>query len=111
MVLRTGDKVLIAHRRLFADDQPRFFVGIVESYEQGVARVKGYSWSIDKVRGNMIMKEDSRTKIIAIASGTLIVYQLPEEIDLAKIEIQHDHSNATTLRAGGDFEMDLTDRL
>jgi hypothetical protein len=36
MLLKTGDKILIAHPRLFESDQDRFFVGQVEDYEAGV---------------------------------------------------------------------------
>lgn len=110
MILQTGDKVLIAHRRLFPEDRPRFFVGVVECYEHGLARVEGHSWSID-VRSTMVRKVDPRTKVIAIASGTLIVYQLPGTVDLEKVEVHSDRSGETILTAGPEFRMDLTERV
>jgi hypothetical protein len=33
MMLKEGDKILIAHRRLFEKDDVRFFVGRVDAYE------------------------------------------------------------------------------
>ena len=37
MILETGAKVLIAHRRLFEGDHGRYFTGVVEGYEGGLA--------------------------------------------------------------------------
>lgn len=41
MILTQGSKVLICHRRLFEEDQPRLFVGIADAYEDGLAKVAG----------------------------------------------------------------------
>ena len=45
MILANGTKLLICHRRLFADDNPRYFFGEVEVYADGVAKVTGYTWA------------------------------------------------------------------
>jgi hypothetical protein len=36
MLLKVGDKILVAHRRLYDKDEERFFVGRIEAYEAGV---------------------------------------------------------------------------
>ena len=110
MVLQEGDRLLVSHRRLFADDLPRFFVGIVDAYEHGVARVTGYSWVRDQVRGEILRKEDKRTKIVAIASGALIIYRLPVFVDIESLQIKRGPHREILLSDGDDFEMDLTDR-
>ena len=110
MILETGSKVLVAHRRLFPEDQARFFIGIVEAYENGIARVTGHSWVCEQIRGDILRKPDLRTKIVALASGTLIAYLLPEDLDLTKLKILHKHNQATMLTDGANFTMDISDR-
>ena len=110
MVLQEGDRVLLSHRRLFADDSPRFFAGIVDAYEDGIARITGYSWVRDQVRGQILRKEDRRTKIVSIASGTLLVYRLPVFVDIESLRIESGPYREVLLSDGQDFRMDLTDR-
>ena len=74
MVLESGDKLLIAHRRLYEKDEMRFFVGHIDGYEAGIARLTGHSYVRDPIGGTMLEKSDLRTKILSLASGTLLVY-------------------------------------
>ena len=108
MILETGMKVLIAHRRLFEGDHARIFVGTVEGYEAGLARVTGYTWTRDPFQGGYHRKDDPRTKIVAIASGTVIVYQLDQAVEVASLRIVHE-GNEVIAKDGGGFRMDLTE--
>ena len=85
MVLEPGNHLLIVHRRLFEADHSRFFVGRVEGYDSGVARVSGYSFGRDHLNSKFIRKPDLRTKLIGIGSGTLIIYCLPNDISLEDV--------------------------
>ena len=89
MILESGNKVLVAHRRLFRDEDRRFFVGEVLAYEAGIAKLHGYSFVIDTVRGLGLRKRDPRITLISLQAGTLITYQLPDDTDLetAKFEL------------------------
>ncbi len=109
-VLATGDKVLIAHRRLYEHDQPRFFVGIVDVYDAGMMKVTGYCWIREPIRGDLEKKADRRTKIISILSAGYIVYQLPSRLDLDALVLGHDNAKKVVLSDGDGFMMDLTDR-
>ena len=55
-MLKQGDKLLIVHRRLFEKDTPRFFVGEVQAYDDGLAKVKGYTFVKDVFSGSMQKK-------------------------------------------------------
>lgn len=110
MILEIGSTILVAHRRLFLEDQARFFIGNVEAYENGIARVTGHSWVCEQVRGDILRKPDLRTKIVSLSSGTLIAYLLPANLDLTKLKILHKHNQATILTDGGSFTMDISDR-
>lgn len=108
MILEPGMKVLIAHRRLFESDHVRFFVGLVEGYENGLSRVTGHTWTRDPYQGKFVRKNDERTKIVAIASGTVIVYQLPAHVSLASLRIESE-GNSLVARDEGSFRMDLSE--
>ncbi len=108
MLLKKGDKILVAHRRLFEKDEVRFFVGQVEDYEVGVVKVKGHSYVPDIISGQMIEKPDERTKILALSSGTLLVYQLPDALALDELKfVMKDGS--LSLTDGMVFTMNLAE--
>ena len=110
MLLAAGDKLLIAHRRLYEGDQPRLFAGIVEAYEAGIVKVAGYSWVREPVRGELQKKEDRRTKILSIASAGLICYQLPSQVNIERLELKPAAQHQVILTDGAGFSMNLTDR-
>jgi hypothetical protein len=78
MLLKKRDKILIAYRRLFENDERRFFLGQVDDYDAGVVKLTGHAYVPDIIGGLMIDKAEQRTKVLALSSGTLLVYQLPE---------------------------------
>jgi hypothetical protein len=110
MILQDGDKVLIVHRRLFEQDRSRYFVGIVDGYEAGIAKVTGYSWYQDTFAGKFVGKHDSRCKILSLASGTLMAYQLPAETDLNKLAFELDGKGSVYLTDHAGFRMNLDEK-
>lgn len=109
MLLSNGAKVLVCHRRLFAEDQARYFFGVVEDYSEGVAKVSGFSWTRDPTHGFQ-RKPDRRTKLIAVASGSVIVYELERETDLEAIRIEQPGGHAVFATDGAKLRMDLAER-
>jgi len=110
MILEAGNKVLVVHRRLFESDQGRLFIGVVDGYENGLAKIKGTTWLRDQYLGTFVKKEDPRTKILSITSGTLIFYQLPLDTKLDSVQFTTDDRGGTHLTDGGELKMDLTER-
>ena len=110
MLLSNGTKVLVCHRRLFPDDHTRLFFGEVEAYADGVAKVSGFTWARGTNTGYQ-RKRDRRTKLIALASGSLIVYELPTWIQLDAVEIVQEDQDSVIAVDGGDFRMDLSERV
>jgi hypothetical protein len=110
MLVEKGDRILVNHRRLYDGDAERFFVGIVDAYDAGLARVSGYTWLHDITHGKLNRKEDKRCKIIPLASGNVISYVLPNHlsIDTLRIEQRKQH---LLLTDGNNFIMDISDRL
>ncbi len=108
MVLTTGSKVLIVHRRLFEADHPRYFVGQIDGYENGIAKVTGYTFAYDVLDGHFDRKSDRRTKIFSLTSGSVFCYELPRETKIEAIVFEHDrHYVYLTDKAG--FKMDLSE--
>lgn len=108
MLLQEGDKILIAHRRLFEKDEARFFLGRVDAYESGVVKVTGHSYVRDRMSGQLLEKADTRTKILSLASGTFLVYQLPDQVALDNIEFISDDGRLS-LTDGKGFTMNLAE--
>jgi len=105
-MLNDGDKVLVAHRRLFRGDAAHYFAGTVVAYEAGLVKVTGHSYVRDPVTGGMIEKSEPRTKVLALASGTLMVYQLPSATALESLTFTWDKGRVTAIDGKG-FEMNL----
>jgi hypothetical protein len=108
MFLREGDKILVAHRRLFEKDETRFFIGRVDAYEFGVVKATGHSYVRDRVSGKMLGKADTRTKLLSLSSGTLFVYQLPPQVTLDGIRFVSDEGRLS-LMDGQGYTMNLTE--
>lgn len=109
--LAPGDKVLLVHRRLFAGDRPRYFVGIVDAFNEanGLLRVTGYSLAEAKTGGNIVKKPEARTKIVALTSGTLFVYVLSPETDVPTTRLRKDREGRLTLEDARGRRLDLTE--
>jgi hypothetical protein len=110
MLLKEGDKVLLAHRRLFAGDTIRYFVGRVDGYENGLIKVTGQSYVRDLVHGGVAEKSEIRTKILSLSSGTLIVYQLPDETQLDRLNFLAEEGHLV-LSDGDRLVMNLTESM
>lgn len=108
MIIDTGTKLFIVHRRLFERDQSRFFVGQVEAYQDGLARVRGYSFARTLGDGNICRKNEVHTKLIPLASGTLIMYVLPNEVAVDQIRVEGSRG-LLTLTDGQAFSMNMSE--
>lgn len=109
-LLDVGAKVLVCHRRLFPEDQPRFFVGRVDGCENGVAKVTGITWTRDVSHG-FHRKKDLRTKLISLHAGTIILYELPREVEVESLSLLQLSASKIALTDGEKFEMDLSERI
>ncbi len=108
MILKSGDKILVVHRRLFESDRGRFFLGAVEEYGDGIARVSGFTFVRETLNGLFLRKDDRRTKIISMVSGALIVYQLPEDLSVDDARIVARESKLI-MTDGHGFEMNMSE--
>ena len=110
MLIEKGEKLLVAHRRLYESDIERYFLGVVDAYDQGLVRVTGYTWQHDIVHGRLVRKEDKRCKIFSLTAGNLISYVLPAHVDTAMLRIEQ-HKQHLLLTDGNTVTLDISDRV
>lgn len=108
MILKKGEKVHVIHRRHYEKDHHRHFVGVVEGYENGVARVTGHVYAVDSVKFKFMRRPEKRTRVISVVSGDLLLNVLPSEVDLEKIVYKQERK-AVRVTDGSDWHLDISE--
>jgi hypothetical protein len=108
MILKQGEKVHIIHRRHYEKDHHRHFVGVVDSYEGGVARVTGNVYTVDPVKFTFLRRAETRTRLVAVVSGDVLVNILPSTVNLEKI-IYKQERKAVRVTDGSGWYLDLSE--
>jgi len=108
MILRSGEKIHVIHRRFYDKDTHRHFIGTVESYENGVARVVGHVYTVDTAKFQYIRRAEVRTRIISLISGDLLVNIIPPSVDLNKVSYKHE-KKSVRVTDGSDWFLDLSE--
>ncbi len=105
-MLQAGNKLLISHRRLFKEDEPRFFVGEVLDYDTGLVKIRGLTFVWDITGGKFIKKDQFQIKFVSLMSGTVFAYQLPDETNVANVRFE---SQMGTMKMvdGSGLDMDM----
>lgn len=108
MILRCGEKIHVIHRRFYEKDPHRHFIGSVEAYEDGVARVVGHVYTVDTAKFQYVKRPELRTRIISIASGDLLVNIIPPSVNLEKITYKQE-KKGVRVSDGSDWHLDLSE--
>jgi hypothetical protein len=108
MILKPGEKLHVIHRRQMEREPHRHFVGVVEAYENGVARVTGHVYTVDTVKSAFFRRPDKRTRILALSSGDLLVNVLPPEVNLDKIVYKLE-KKAVRVTDGSEWYLDISE--
>jgi hypothetical protein len=108
MILKLGEKLHVIHRRRLEREPHRHFAGTVEAYENGVARVIGFVYTVDTVKSAFFRRPDRRTRILAISSGDLIVNVIPTEVDIDKIVYKLE-KKSVRVTDGSNWYLDISE--
>jgi hypothetical protein len=108
MILKKGEKIHVTHRRYFEKEARRHFVGTVEDYESGMARVTGYVYTVDRAKYAFVRRPEKRTRIISLVSGDAFINVLPPSVDLEKI-VYRQEGKAVRVTDGSDWYLDLSE--
>ena len=107
--VHANDRILVVDRKLFRDDVTNMFVGVVEDYEEGFVRLRGYAYHIHPYEMGTERRAEERVRLVSLYSGD-VVYVLPRDLNVAQIQIRRS-PKSLILTDGEAFTMDLTDRL
>jgi hypothetical protein len=108
--VRDGDNILIIDRKLFHDDNTRFFVGVVEEYDDGVVRLRGFPFHLSPYEVTGVERHgEERLRVVAV-SGDVLIYLLPRETEIAKMQLRRS-PKSLQLTDGGAVTIDLSEWL
>lgn len=108
MLLQPGEKIHVIHRRRLEKEPHRHFIGVVEAYENGVARVIGHVWTVDRVKFTFVKRPETRTRLVPVSSGDLIVNILPPAVNLENI-VYKQEKKSVRVTDGSDWFLDLSE--
>ena len=108
MILKQGEKIHVIHRRFFEKEARRHFVGLVEAYEDGVVRVTGHIYALDKIEGMFERRPEARTRILSIVSGDVFVNVLPSTVNLDAVFYKQ-VKRAIRVTDGSNWHLDLSE--
>src|SRR3954452_2396503 len=108
MILQKGEKIHVIHRRHLDKDPHRHFIGVVDAYEHGLARATGHIYAVDTVKFTFFRRPEQRTRIIALASGDVLVNILPHSVDLEKITYKQE-KKSLRVTDGSHWHMEISD--
>ncbi|MSU61121.1 MAG: hypothetical protein EXS31_01790 [Pedosphaera sp.] len=106
MILKKGEKIHVIHRRHFEKDPHRHFVGIVDDYESGVARVTGHVYTVDSSKFAFVRRQEVRVRLISIVSGDMLVNIIPATVNLEKIVYQQ-QKKGVRVTDGSDWHIEI----
>jgi hypothetical protein len=107
-ILSAGEKVHIIHRRYLEKEPHRHFVGTVDVYEPGIARVTGHLFTVDPLRFEFFRRPERRTRLVSLLSGDVLVNIIPPMVDLDRITYQHE-AKALRVTDGSNWHLDLSE--
>jgi hypothetical protein len=107
-VLERDEKVLIITRRLFAGDAMRHFVGIVERYDPGAIRVRGYAFVYDAGKGGFVKRKLQRTRIFPV-DNHIVVFVLPHDTDIGAVHYEVTEESGLVASDGKHFRLELNE--
>jgi hypothetical protein len=108
MILQKGEKIHVIHRRHFDKEPHRHFVGVVEDYENGIARVTGHIYTVDSTKFVFFRRPELRTRIVPLGSGELLVNIIPPSVDLEKV-VYKQEKKSVRVTDGSNWHLDISD--
>ncbi len=108
MILNLGEVIHVIHRPLYEGDVRRHFVGTVETWEGSLVRAKGYLFAMDPQLNKFVRREQLRTRIVSLNSGSVIINILPAHVQIEKIKYEQRQNGDIVVTDGTDWHLDIT---
>jgi hypothetical protein len=108
--IRDGDHILVIDRKLFHDDNTRFFVGVVEEYDDRVIRLRGFPFHLSPYEVTGVERHgEPRVRVLSL-SGDILHYMLPRETEHDKMQLRRSPTSLP-ITDGGAVTLDLSEWL
>jgi hypothetical protein len=108
--IRDGDHTLVIDRKLFHDDNTRFFVGVVEEYDDRVVRLRGFPFHLSPYEVTGVERHgEQRVRLLSI-TGDVLLYLLPREAEIDKMQLRRS-PKSLQMTDGGSVTIDLSEWL
>jgi len=108
MILEKGEKIHVIHRRHFDREPHRHFLGVVDAYELGIARVTGHIFTVDSAKLAFFRRPDVRTRIVSLHSGDVLVNIVPASVDLEKV-VYKSEKKSVRVTDGEGWNLEISD--
>lgn len=108
-ILRPGDRIHLALRRIFSGEPRRHFVGTVHTATEQLARVDGWPWLFDPNKNVFVRAKEKRTRIISLLDAGNILHLLPPEVDADALRYQMLAGAHYVITDGKKFQMDVNE--
>lgn len=108
-VVKTGDKLHVITRRGFDGDIRRHFVGEVLEFEDGMARVRGYTFLYDQFRNEFVRRPELRTRILGLGDSGHVINVLPDEVEIERLRYTHSEERRLIVTDGRSFTLDINE--
>ena len=108
MILQKGEKIHVVHRRRLEKEPHRHFIGVVDAYEDGVARVTGHIFAVDSVKYVFFRRPEPRTRIISLHSTDVLINIIPPSVDLDKI-VYKQEKKSVRVTDEANWHMEISD--
>ena len=109
MIIEKNEKVFIMIRRQFDSDLFRHFAGVVEDSTEGIIRVTGYAFNLDRATGEFVRRKDRRTRLFGIGGAGIILNILPENVELESLRYKIGDNGRQILTDDHGFEMNISE--
>lgn len=108
MILAKGEKIHVIHRRVLEHEPHRHFIGEVDDYQGGVARVIGNLYTVDRDLGGFVRQPGLRTRLISVVSGDCIVNVIPESVNIGAVAY-HQEKKVIRVSDGSEWHLDISE--
>lgn len=107
--VRSGDRLHVITRRGFDGDIRRHFVGEVLEFEDGIARVRGYTFLYDQFRNEFVRRPETRTRILGLGDSGHVINLLPDEVEIESLRYTHSEDRRLIVSDGRGFMLDINE--
>ncbi len=108
MVLKVGEKIHVIVRRVFERDVRRHFIGEVEAVSDVAARVRGYTFLMDKGT-NQFLRRSERTRVISLVDAGNAITVLPPESRIEEARYEYSEKEGMMITDGATFQIEINE--